>query len=177
MLVALHGPRDPEVGDQGAAVFRQQQVLGLDVPVNHALVVRVLERLGRLARDPQRLLHRELLLPPQPVAQRLALDVRHGEPEAAGRLARIVDGEDVGMLETGGELDLPLEPVGADGDGELRKQHLQRDGAVVLEVAGEVDGGHPAATELALERIAVRERGPKRRQSVRQGWPREGRFL
>ena len=69
VLVALHGPRDAEVGDQGAAVFRQQQVLGLDVPVNHALVVRVLEGLGRLPRDPQRLLHRELLLPPQPVPQ------------------------------------------------------------------------------------------------------------
>jgi hypothetical protein len=43
----------------------------------------------------------------------------------------------------------------------------------VLEIPGEVDDGHPAATELALEGIPIRERGSKRRQSVCQGWPRE----
>ena len=72
------------------------------------------------------------------------------------------------MLEPGGEPDLPLEPAGADGRGHLREQYLQRDGAVVLQVPGEVDDGHPAATELALEGIPIRERGPKRRQSVCQ---------
>ena len=174
MLVTLYSPRDPEVGDQGAAVFGQQQVLRLDVPVSHALVVCVLEGLGRLPRDPERFLHRELLLPPQPVPQRLALDVRHGEPEVAGGLARVVNGEDVGMLQACGELDLPLEPVGPDGDGELRKQHLQRDGAVVLEVASQVDGGHAAAPELALEHVAVAE-GLAEVWKWSGHWPERGR--
>ena len=120
VLVGPQGPRDPEVGDQGVAVPRQQHVLGLDVPVDHAVLVRVLERLGRLARDPQRVFHRELALPPQPVPERLALDVRHGEPELTGSLARVVHGQDVGMLEPGGELDLALEALGAERGGRAR---------------------------------------------------------
>ena len=78
------------------------------------------------------------------------------------------------MLEPGGELDLPLEPVGPDGDGELRKQHLQRDGAVVLEVASQVDGGHAAAPELALEHVAVAE-GLAEVWKWYGHWPERGR--
>ena len=36
-------------------------------------------------------------------------------------------------------------------------EHLERDGAVVLAVVGEVDRGHPAGAQLALDSIAVRE--------------------
>ena len=36
-------------------------------------------------------------------------------------------------------------------------QHLERDRPVVPEVAGEVDRGHPAAAELALEHVALAE--------------------
>ena len=57
----------------------------------------------------------------------------------------------------GGELDLALEPLGAEGGGELREQDLQRDRAVVPEVLSQVDDGHAAAAQLALERVAVRE--------------------
>ena len=114
VLVGPQGPGDPEVGDQRAAVLGEQQVLGLDVAVDHAVLVGVLERLGRLAGDPERVVHGELPLPPQPVAERLALDVRHGEPELPGGLARVVDREDVGVLEAGGELDLALEALGAE---------------------------------------------------------------
>jgi hypothetical protein len=127
----------------------EEQVLRLDVAVDDAVVVGVLERLGRVARDPERLVHRKASLPPEPVAERLALHVGHGEPEPAGGLTRIVDRQDVGMLEPGGEADLPLEPVGAEGGGQLRQQHLERHRPVVLEVAGEIDHGHAAAPARA----------------------------
>ena len=81
----------------------EENVLRLDVPVNHAVAVGVLERVGGLARDPERVVDRELPLAPEPVAQRLALDERHREPEPAAGLARIQHGEDVGMLQPGGE--------------------------------------------------------------------------
>jgi hypothetical protein len=45
--------------------LRQQDVLGLDVPVDDAVPVRVVEGVGDLARDPQRLVERELRLPAQ----------------------------------------------------------------------------------------------------------------
>jgi hypothetical protein len=45
-----HGPGDPEVGHHRLA-FLQQDVLGLDVAVDHALAVRVVQGTGHLARE------------------------------------------------------------------------------------------------------------------------------
>ena len=59
------------------------------------------------------------------------------------------------MLEPGGEMDLAEKALGAHRDGELGVEHLDRDRPVVLEVAGEPDGGHAPAAELALEGVAV----------------------
>ena len=112
----------------------------------------------------------ELPLPAEPVAERLALDERHGEPELAGRFARVVDGQDVGVLQPGGELDLALEALGAERGGELGEEHLEGDRAVVPEVLGEVDDGHAAAAELALERVAVGECVAQGCGGVGQGW-------
>ena len=59
------------------------------------------------------------------------------------------------MLQIGDGLDLAEEPLGADDGGELRPKHLDGDLAVVLEVVGEVHGGHAAGAELALDPVAV----------------------
>ena len=93
----------------------------------------------------------------QPVAQRLALDVGHHVVEEAVGVAGVEHAEDVGMLEPGGDLDLAGEPVGAERGGQLGAQHLDRHLAVVLQVLGEVDGGHAALAELALDAVAVGE--------------------
>ena len=62
------------------------------------------------------------------------------------------------MLQAGCELDLAQEPLGAQRARELGVEHLEGHRAVVLEIAGEVDGGHAAAAELALDAVAVTER-------------------
>ena len=59
------------------------------------------------------------------------------------------------MLQTGRRVDLALEPLRAEARGQLGVEHLEGDEAVVLEVAGEEDGRHPAAPELSLDRVAV----------------------
>ena len=61
------------------------------------------------------------------------------------------------MLEPGGRADLAQEALGAERAAELGVQDLERHRPVVLEVAGEVDRGHAAAAELALEHVAVAE--------------------
>ena len=74
------------------------------------------------------------------------------------------------MLEPGGEADLALEALGAERGGELGMQDLEGDRPVVAEVVGEVDRGHAAAAELALDRVAAGESCLQRCASVGQGW-------
>ena len=69
------------------------------------------------------------------------------------------------MLQRGGELDLLQEPLGAQHGGELGMQDLERDPAAVPNVFGEVDGRHPALTQLTLDAVTVRESA---RESVDQ---------
>ena len=55
------GERDAEVHHHRAAVV-QQNVLGLDVAMDHAVAMRVVERVGHFARDAHRLVDAELRL-------------------------------------------------------------------------------------------------------------------
>ena len=53
----------------------------------------------------------------------------------------------------------PEKALGAETCGKLGVENLQRDRAVVPEVVGEIDRGHSAAAELALEHVAVGQGG------------------
>src|SRR5207249_3557606 len=90
--------------------------------------------------------------------------VRHNVIEKAICLPRIDQCQDMRMLELCRETDLAQEPLGAEDGGKLRAEHLERDGAVVLEILGEVHRGHPTATELALDSVMVRQRNPQSRR-------------
>jgi hypothetical protein len=73
----------------------------------------------------------------------------------------------VGVLEPGGELDLALEAVVAEADGELGMEHLERHRPVVPQVLRKIDRGHTAAPELALERVTALQRFTKCRDRIR----------
>ena len=77
------------------------------------------------------------------------------------------------MLQPGGQPDLALEPLGAERGGQLGVEHLERDRAVVAEVLRQVDGGHAAAPELALEPVAVGEGGLERGAEISH-WSSQG---
>ena len=78
------GERDAEVGDERAAVV-EQDVLRLDVAVDDAVPMGVVERARDLGGDPDGLADRQLLLAGHPVAERDALDERHHVEEEASR--------------------------------------------------------------------------------------------
>src|SRR5205085_3481619 len=86
--------------------------------------------------------------------QTCALPIYSGE--AVG-FPRIDERQDVRVLELRREADLSEKPLGTEDGGKLRAEHFERDGAVVLEISGEIDRGHPAAAELALDRVTTRE--------------------
>ena len=66
--------RDAEVGHDRVALL-EQDVLRLDVPVDDLLPVGVVERVGNLTGEAERLRRRRAGPPAQPVAQRAAFDV------------------------------------------------------------------------------------------------------
>ena len=136
----------------------QQDVLGLDVAVDDAVAVGVVERRGGLGGDAHRVGHGQLLLAADPVADGLALDERHDVIEEAVGVARVDESQDVRVLQVGGGLDLGQEAFGADDGAEFGAQDLDRDLAVVLDVLGQVHGGHAARAEFALESVAIGER-------------------
>ena len=57
------------------------------------------------------------------------------------------------------DLDLPQKTLRAERCCEVGPQHLHGDLAVVLEVFREVDRGHAATTDLALDLVAVGQGG------------------
>ena len=57
----------------------------------------------------------------------------------------------------------------AEGLGELGAEDLDGDEAVVLQVAGEVDGGHPAVAELPLDVVSGGERAQPSQDHVGHG--------
>jgi hypothetical protein len=65
------------------------------------------------------------------------------------------------VLQVGSGADLAREPVDTQRFGELGSKHLDRDGAVVPEVAGEIHRCRAALTELALDAITVLEGAAK----------------
>jgi hypothetical protein len=72
------------------------------------------------------------------------------------------------MIEAGGDPDLLQESFGAEHCGDLGTHHLERDQAVVLQVPGEIDHGHPACAELTLQGVAIVKCLAERRYHVQQ---------
>ena len=151
------GLGDAEVGhDRGAA--GQEHVVGLDVPVNDAALVRVGERFRHVAQHADRLGHGEWAAR-QPGAQRFALHEGHGVERQAIRVPGAQHGDDVGLLQCGRRLDFPLEPLDADPLRQLRREHLHDDFSLQAMFFGDEHLRHAAATELALQRVAAAEGG------------------
>ncbi len=150
--------RYAEVGDQSAAVV-EQNVVRLDVAMDHAAPVGILQPGGDFSRDPDRLRHRQLGFALEPGAERLTLHVGHDVEDRVQDLARIEQRKDVGMLEIGGSLDLLQEAAGSKEGREVRVHDLDGDFAVVARVEGEVHRCHSPGAEHALEDVSVGECG------------------
>jgi len=137
----------------------QQDVLWLDVAVDHPLRVRVGEGVGDLVQDPHGVRDRELALARQPVSERLARDKRHHIEEEVVLRAGGENREDVRVLQVGGDFDFLPEPRGADLAREFGREQLDHDLAVERRLSREEETTHPAAAELALDVVGVPEGG------------------
>jgi len=102
-----------------------------------------------------RLVNRQLAVAGEPAPDVLAVHERHDVVEESLGLARVVQREDVGVLQPGGDLDLAEEAVRTQRGGQLGAQDLERHFAAVLEILREIHRRHPALSQLALQAIAV----------------------
>jgi hypothetical protein len=131
----------------------------LDVPVDDPLAVGIVQGIGHVLGNAHGVGHAELPLPVQLLPQRLSVDEGHDVVEKAVRLARVEEGQDVGVLEVRGRADFGQEPIGPDDRRQFRAQYLDGDLAVVANVVGEIDRGHAALAQLTLDALAALQGG------------------
>src|SRR2546427_288616 len=74
---------------------------------------------------------------------------------AAAALPRVVQREDVGVLETRRNLDFAEEALGAEVGGEIGMENLHGHWAMVLQVLSDVYGRHAPTTDFPLDGVAL----------------------
>ena len=162
-LVDLRELGEAEVEDLDAAFVRDEEVLGLQVPVDDPLVVRGGEAVGDLQGVVD---HPALRKLPRGEgrAQRLALEQLLDDVRRVVVRADVVDGGDVGVVEDAGGLRLLLEsaqPVRVLREG--RRQHLDRDLAPEARILRAVDLAHPPGADLAEDFVGAELRAARER--------------
>ena len=126
--------------------------------MHYVVAVRVVKRVRHLAGDLQGVADRELPLALEPRPQGLALDVGHDIVDQTVGLIRVVQRQDMGVVQPGCDLDLVEEPGGSHVGGEVGAQDLDGHGPVVLQVMGKEHLSHPALPQLTLESVASGDR-------------------
>jgi hypothetical protein len=126
---------------------RQHDVAGLEVPVNHPVLVRVRQRLRDIPGDSEGLVNRQLSGIPEATVERLPFHVGHHEVERLTRLPGVQQGQYVRVLQAGGEANLLFETLGQHPGRELGTNGLDRHLAVVPGVLRQIYDPHPALTE------------------------------
>ncbi len=147
--------REPEVRQVDVVVGGQQDVRGLDVAVHEAGGVRLVQRRADLRDDPRRPLGRQPALAPDEAADVVAGDVAHRDVRDPALVARVIDRDDVGVIDRRRDLRLAHEPV---ADRLVLEQpgrdDLQRDRAIERELRRPVDDAHAAAAGDRLDPVA-----------------------
>ena len=145
---------ETEVGQVGVVLLAEQDVRRFDVAMDEAMAVGGVERPAELRHDAGRPLGSEAPLGADERAQVGPVDVAHDDEQHAVVLARVVDGEDVGVLDRGGGLGLGHEALAkVRVVGEARADDLQRDGSLEAELRRAVDDAHPAAPGQRVDAV------------------------
>ena len=142
-------PCQPEIGQLHHGVgLTDQDVGGLDVPVDDSLGVSRLQGIGNLRAQLQKLIGGERPLPDD-LGEWLALQELHDDEVLGVVLLDGVDRTDVGMVQGRGGPGFTLEPFqGRLVLGHVRRQALHGDLATQLGVLRLVDHPHAAAAQL-----------------------------
>jgi hypothetical protein len=152
--------RDAEIGQLGAAVRIQQDVLRLDVAVHDAALVRGSERSRHFDRVGDGLVHRQAPGPVQTLLQRLAGDVLEHDKRRSRVLTDVDHGHDVRMAELCERSRLASKALQLVRlAGELASKYLDRHAPLEHRIEGDPDCGAGTAAKRPLEAIATCQGG------------------
>ena len=148
---------DAEVHDLDLAVGQQHDVLGLDVPMDHAFPVGMIQGIQNLLGEMHHLFPGEGLAPPGHVLlQGDAVDVFHHDVLELVGDRHIEHLHDARVVQNGDGLGFILEPV--DQLRILQKflpQDLHRDHTLVFQVHTFINVGHAAHAHQFLQQVAA----------------------
>jgi hypothetical protein len=151
----VYGLRNPEVTHHGRAAG-EEDVLRLDVAMNHSLGVRVLQCACNVTKDPQGIVERNRSSR-DPRPKRIPRHEWHRVVREIRGSAGGVHGHDVRVLQAGRDLHLTGEALGGDTGGQVGRQDLDYDPSAQSRLLGYKDARHPATRQLTLEDIRSTE--------------------
>ncbi len=153
VLLPLVDLGEAEVQDLGQAVAGDHHVLGLEVAVHDARLVRPRESVGELGRERDGALRRQRARV-EHVSQGPAVDELHDDERRLVLAADLVDRDDAGMAESGCGPRLRLEAGQALGiSRHLAREGLEGDVAPEARVARAVHLSHPARSEAVNDLV------------------------
>ena len=100
----------------------------------------------------------QLPFPGKALAQRLCLEIGHHIIQQPVGFIRVVQRQDVRMVETGRGLNLAQESGSPKLRGQLGQEHFQGNRALILQVLGEEDLRHPPVPHFPLDLVTASER-------------------
>jgi hypothetical protein len=150
---------EPEIGEITVLLAGDEDIRRLHVSMNETPFMCSVERGSDLFDDRERALGLKRSVTAQKRAKVGAGDVAHRDVEELPEFARLVDRDDVRMVERRSELRLAEEPL-AKGIvfTQLRREELQRNLSLQAKIVCAVDDAHPAAPEDALEVVLAEVR-------------------
>ena len=152
-VVLLDAPGQAKIGDVGLSVAVNQDVARLEVAVQNAALMGVMDRPSH---GSQHLSRARGLHAGRRAAEAPALDQFHGEVVLAVLLADLVDGHDVGVIERCGGLGFALEALNVGRGGELSgENHLDGDQAIEAQLQGLVHHSHAAARQFFQKHVVA----------------------
>ena len=148
--------RDAEVGDLDAAVLQDHDIVRLDIAMDNAAAVGVLERLGDLHGEMQRLAPVEAALLLQILLERDALDQLHDDIVHVAGAGHVVNADDIRVRQHGDGLRLRMEAAAELLIArELILEDLHGDQAVQTVIQCFIYNCHPACPDDLEDLIAV----------------------